>query len=345
MDQRQFPTILITLLAGFLGAVLFTALKLPAAALSGAMTGVVLLILAGRPVHLPDLLRDLGLLLAGVVMGSAITPEMLGGIASYPLSLLLLAITMAVVTVASQAALVALFKWPKDVAIFASLPGAMSAVIATAAAMNTDLSRVVAVQAFRLFVLVTILPTFAMMTGSTGRLEMPEIISVAGFAIVMLLSMATVLVFERFRILSPCLFGGMLVGAVTHATGVIPGALPSEMADFSMYLIGVFAGSRIVGVTLAAIGAMFLPALVSFVVGIAVTAVGAGLAVVLLGIPVAEVLIAFAPGGLEAMVVLGLALGLDPLYLSSHHVARFVLISALVPIIARTTLGPRLGRG
>jgi membrane AbrB-like protein len=339
MARQQPSTILLTFAAGLAGAILFSAMKLPAAALSGAMTGVVALILSGRSVAMPDLLRDLGLILAGLVLGSAITPEMIRGMASYPLSLLILFFTVAGVTFASQIALVSLFKWPKDVALFASMPGAMSAVIATAAAMNTDISRVVVVQAFRLFVLVTILPSFTVLNGSVGRLPAPEVISIGGFAIVMVLSVAVALAFERFRVISPYLFGGMLAGALTHATGAIPGTLPTEMVDFSMFLIGIFAGSRIVGVTLRAIGAIFLPALVSFLVALAVTAIGAAVTVLALGIPVAEVLIAFAPGGLEAMVVLGLALGLDPLYLSSHHVARFVMIAALVPFIARATLG------
>jgi len=38
-------------------------------------------------------------------------------------------------------------------------------------------------------------------------------------------------------------------------------------------------------------------------------------------------------------VVLGLSLGLDPLYVTSHHVGRFVLLSVLLPLLARRVPG------
>jgi uncharacterized protein len=126
-----------------------------------------------------------------------------------------------------------------------------------------------------------------------------------------------------------------MAGGITHATGVIPGVPPAIVVDLAMFLIGVFAGTRIAGITVAALRAMFLPALVSFIATMMVTAIGAGLAIAFAGAQPAEALIAFAPGGLEAMIVLGMALGLDPLYLSSHHVARFMFIAFALPVLAR----------
>jgi hypothetical protein len=50
-------------------------------------------------------------------------------------------------------------------------------------------------------------------------------------------------------------------------------------------------------------------------------------------------MVAFAPGGLEAMTVLALALGLDPLYVGAHHLARFFAISFTLPLVAKLFLG------
>ena len=64
-------------------------------------------------------------------------------------------------------------------------------------------------------------------------------------------------------------------------------------------------------------------------------AVAGGLAVAaatLLSLRIADVVIAYAPGGLEAMTILAFALHLDPVFVGVHQIARFVVISLLVPL-------------
>lgn len=339
MVVRSSRTLVETLLAGVVGAALFKILNLPAPWLSGAMVGVVALIVCGRAVHLPEFLRDLGLLLAGVAMGCAITPEMIQAMGRYPVSLALLALTLIGITLVGRFVLRRFFNWPDDVATFGSIPGAMSAVLATSASAGIDLSRVAIVQAFRMFMLVAILPSLIAANFPTGRAPDAAVISAPGFLIVMAAALLVSLLFDRWRVLAPFMFGGMFAGAVTHATGLIKGVPPHSIVDLSFFLIGVFAGSRIYGMTAAGFRSMFLPALLSFIAAMVVTVIGAGLAILFAGASPAEALIAFAPGGLEAMVVLGMAMGLDPLYVSSHHVARFVMISAALPILARRLRG------
>ena len=46
-------------------------------------------------------------------------------------------------------------------------------------------------------------------------------------------------------------------------------------------------------------------------------------------------MVAFAPGGLEAMMVLALILALDPLYVGAHHLARFLGIAFVLPFVIR----------
>ncbi len=327
-----------TVAAGLAGALAFKFLGLPAPWLSGSMVGVVFLLAAGSRVAMPDLLRDIGLLFAGVAMGSAITPEMLEAMGRYPLSLFFLALTMIAITFVGRFVLVRFFGWPKHVALFGSLPGAMSAVLATSAAAGIEMSRIAMVQAFRMFVLVAILPTIVTMSATTGRVVEAQVMTAPAFALVMAFAVGISFLFERLRVLAPFMFGGMAAGGLTHATGWLPGAPPAFIVDASMFLIGIFAGSRVAGITLESLRKMFLPALLSFLATMAVTAIGASLAIVFAGARPAEALIAFAPGGLEAMIVLGMALGLDPLYLASHHVGRFVFIAALLPFLARRAM-------
>ena len=50
---------------------------------------------------------------------------------------------------------------------------------------------------------------------------------------------------------------------------------------------------------------------------------------------IAEVMIAFAPGSVDAMMLLALALHLDPVYVGAHHVTRIFLVSLSLPFMAR----------
>ena len=43
---------------------------------------------------------------------------------------------------------------------------------------------------------------------------------------------------------------------------------------------------------------------------------------------------AFAPGGVEAMIMMGAAMGLDTLYISTHHVIRSVALNLVTPFFA-----------
>ncbi len=52
--------------------------------------------------------------------------------------------------------------------------------------------------------------------------------------------------------------------------------------------------------------------------------------------PTAHVLTAFAPGGLETMIAMGAAMGASPGFIAASHMARLMLLLALVPLF----LGP-----
>ena len=51
--------------------------------------------------------------------------------------------------------------------------------------------------------------------------------------------------------------------------------------------------------------------------------------------PVANVVVAFSPGAQDTMMVLALALHLDPVFVGAHHVARFLVVTITVALAAR----------
>ena len=59
----------------------------------------------------------------------------------------------------------------------------------------------------------------------------------------------------------------------------------------------------------------------------------------MLPLRIADVVVAYAPGAQDTMMVLALALHLDPIFIGAHHLSRYMLVSLTVPLLARW-LGP-----
>lgn len=328
-----------TLLAGLLGALAFYALDLPAPWLSGAMVGIVGLMICGFRPRFADPLRDSGMLLAGGATGSSITPEMVATLAHYPFSLAMLVITTLGVTYAGAFLLRRLFGWDPWSAFFGSVPGALSVVVASVGETGGDMARVISAQAFRLFVLVALLPSLIMGVVSHQPPLAPVDLAPAPFALLAASGFLLALVLVRLHIMAPWFIGGMAAAGALHLGGVLHGAPPPPVGNFAMLLIGIFAASRMVGTTAKTLKALWLPSLSLLLCSVTVALLGGYITHVISGVSIANALIAFAPGGLEAMVVLGLSLGLDPLYVTSHHVGRFVLLSTLLPFLSRRIPG------
>src|SRR5262245_28108548 len=91
---RQSLHLLETLVVAALGGATLGLLGIPAGWLSGAMIFVALGALLGRPMLIPAPLARAFFILIGVSLGGAVTPETLRGVATWPLSVALLAISV-----------------------------------------------------------------------------------------------------------------------------------------------------------------------------------------------------------------------------------------------------------
>jgi uncharacterized protein len=332
-----FRRVCLTLLAGTLGGMVFWWLRLPAPWLSGAMVGIVGMIALGGNPLLPLALRDFGMLLAGVVTGSAITPEMLAIVARYPASLVILFITTVGIVIGGQITLVNGFGWDKATSMLSAVPGAVSAVVAMVDAAGGNMLRILVLQAFRLFVLIALLPGVVLMSTSSTVVAASAPLPPGAFALVMALALVLSMTFSTLGMIAPFLLGGVTAAGCLEISGTVSGSPPAVFASVAMVLVGTFAGSRLSGIDLKDMRELLIPSVVLFVVTVAISAVGALAASWLLDLPLAQTLVAYSPGGLEAMIMLGIALGLDPLYVTAHHVARFLMIAAILPVIVRSS--------
>jgi membrane AbrB-like protein len=340
-----FAVTALTLLAATLGGAVFAFFDLPAAWLAGALVAVSALALSGLPVYVPDLLRKVIFVVLGISLGAAVTPETVAGIRTWPITLALLTISLPITMGAVMLYLHYVSKWNYRETLYASAPGALSAVLAMASDAKVDVRMVAFVQTVRVFFLIAALPGMLLAAGQSASVgaippsagvhaaTLNDTLIMAGTGIV------SALLAERLRVPGGLLIGPMLVNGILHGTGYLQGNIPSVLLLASFVVLGAFTGTRFVGTTSAMIRKLLVDSIAAFFVALAVCVAFALLAAWASGENVAKTIVAFAPGGLEAMTILAFMIGLDPAFVGAHHLARFVLIALCLPFVARGLFG------
>jgi membrane AbrB-like protein len=309
----------------------------PAGWLTGAMAAAAL---SGfvRPWRGPsEPVVTIGMVLSGAIIGAAATPEALAAAARYPGSLAFLLLSL-VLTVALTGAFLARFGgWSRLDALLAAAPGALSAVMAVAREATDGLARISIIQMFRLFMLIAAAPSLLVAAG-VGAQQ-------AGFAIqppswgdaaIMLAAGGLVgLGFWRIGIVAPFILGSTLASVVLHGADLVKGALPTPLAIIAFVVLGGMIGARIGAMRPRAIMGLLPLAVGAFLISTAVGALMAWPAALVAGVGYGAAFVAFAPGGLEAMALLAVVLGLDPLYVGAHHLVRFLAVGLLLPLAVR----------
>jgi uncharacterized membrane protein AbrB (regulator of aidB expression) len=103
------------------------------------------------------------------------------------------------------------------------------------------------------------------------------------------------------------------------------------------FMIGLAAitGSRFRPGDMALIPHLAKPSLVAFALAGVVSVIGAVCVTLILGVNIIQTLLAFAPGGLDSLVIISFQLNVDPAYVAAHHVARLIALVIAMPLIAR----------
>ena len=313
---------------------------LPAGHLSGAILAVGGCALAGRPMLIPTPLMRTILVLIGTSLGAVVTPATLHGMATYPLSIAVLLAAMACVSAGGAAYLRTVHGWNTVDASLAAAPGAMSQVLAVGAELGADLRAIAIVQSMRVVIVAVGLPAGLALLGLTGHAARPvdaplTLAALDELAILVAASAAGAIAAFKLRVPGGLLFGAMLTSAVLHGSGLIQVVLPSWAATTAMVALGAVIGARFTNMPLRLLLHYLAAAFGSFAVAVAIAALfGAGL-ISFLSLRIAEVMIAFAPGSVDAMMLLALALHLDPVYVGAHHVTRIFFVALSMPLVAR----------
>ena len=329
-----------TLAIALAGGAAFALLGLPAGLVSGSVLAVAAAALLGRPVRLPLPLARVCYVIVGALLGTVVTPETLRGVETWPASIALLMLGSLAMIVATMAYLRVVHRWDLLSALLGASPGAMAQVIALSTELGGDLRAIAIVQTVRVLLLVLGLPNglalFGLVVPALPLPRGPAGFSVLGeMMVLVVVSTAFALAFLRLRFPGGLLFGAHGGIGLLHGSGFIDAALPWWLGSSAVVTLGALVGSRFANTSLADAGRLSRRR-ARLVRGRDDGGDGfIAIVVHLFGFPIANVVIAFAPGAQDTMMVLALALHLDPVYVGAHHLARFLVVTVAVAVAAR----------
>ncbi len=331
-----------TLLLGIAGGALAFAINLPLPWLLGAMIATTVASLAGVRLRSPGRGRQGVLVVIGVMLGSAFTPELSGDLGLWSLSL-------AVMLVAT-AAMMAFSVWfsrrvaghTRETSLYAGVPGGVSTVTVMAMASGADLRVVGMTHAVRILVLLVAIPPVLQAIGHVDLagatpdpaqwLWLPGPVDAAWLVAA---GVGGLWLGRWLRLPNALLFGPALVSAALHLTGVTHAAVPPTLLALAQVLIGVS-----VGTSLARVGHALVMAIGQALVLLAIAVLAAWAGHLLTGYSPAAALLAYMPGGAPELSLVALTLGIDPAFVTTHHLLRISVLVLILPALLKRLASP-----
>ena len=333
-SRAKFLSAVETLAIGGAGGLLFLWANLPGGLISGSMIAVGAAALAGRPLSLPPHVTQTLLVLLGISLGSVVSKQLIQHVSAYPLTIGLLALATFCSTFGSSLYLQRVHGWDRTSAFLAGSPGALSQITILAVERGADLPAIAVVQTMRVIILTAALPTILALTGVAPAAAPALLVAPASpLALLELVvgSLALALLLRLIKFPASWMFGAMIASSVLHGTGWVEGGLPNWVRGVALVGIGSLIGSRFARMKTKVLLGHINAALGSFAIAIAISGIFVATIALTTNVRLSDVLVAFAPGAMDAMLALALTLHIDPIFVGAHHLSRFVFVTIATP--------------
>ena len=321
----------VALATGGTGALLATLAGLPAPALLGATLAVLLVALLGGRPAVPNLLRDPAFAVIGMTLGAGITPSFLSDVARWPLSLLGMVATLLVATALAMRVLQRRGV-ERGTALLAVSPGALSYALSLSLDRGENVRLVTVMQSIRLVAITVLVPPLLVGAGGAGAPSDAAFSSLSESLVLLLAASLAGIALSRARVPAAWLVGGLAVSAFAQVAGWVEGRPAPFLLFVGFVVAGAVIGSRFAGISRGELRELAWLGAALAALAMAVSALGAALAARMLDLPFGQVWIAYAPGGVEGMAAIAIALDYDPVFVATHHIARLVILFALLPL-------------
>lgn len=331
--------ILLALFFGVAGGATAFAVGMPLPWMLGALFASMAAALYGLPVLAPNRIRPATVAVIGVLLGARFTPEVVGAIGQWAVSLSLLTLYMAIVA----AVCVPIYRyWGRadwQTAYLSGLPGGLSEMVELGEEKGADVRTIILAHTLRIVLTIALIAVWFRVIEGQDVGSMPNFggppLTVLDAALLLICAVGGSYFGTWLKLPAPTFLGPMFLSAVLHATEVTASSPPTPLVIAAQVILGTVLGCRFLGTPINTL----LPAVKLSLGATGATLVIAGLFAgvmhAVLGITIDQGILALAPGGLTEMGLIALAINADVAFVALHHVVRilFVLIMAK-PIFA-----------
>lgn len=335
---KSLSALCATLALGAAGGWLFNLWQMPLAWMIGAMCVTTVAAILGAPLKGSKRLRNVMIPVLGIMLGSAFTPE-----ATQDAHLWIPSMGTMIVYIVFVAACVGVFLYRVIgvgviTAYFSATPGGLATMVVLGHDMGGDERTIALTHSVRVLLTVLIIPFwFRIFAGyEPGGLAMLGTVSDMPLGDAGLLTLCGVVGFfggRAIKLPSAQLLGPMILSAAVHLGGLTEAKPPTEVINIAQIVIGSGIGARFAGINLRLVVKVMLAAVTSTVFMVGLAAVIGILLERITGLPFQAVWLAFAPGGLAEMALISLAMGIDPAFVSTHHLLRVSFMVVMAPIV------------
>jgi membrane AbrB-like protein len=281
------------------------------------------------------------------MLGSSFTPDLVDRIGAWAASIAIMLGYVLTATLLVQIYLMRVGKYDRVTAYFAAAPGGLTEMILTGGQLGGD-ERLISLSHGTRILLIAVIVSFGFRIfggyhpAGSAAIGAPLLtMSPVDLAILAAAGIAGYYVVKPLRMSAGVLFGPMVFSAALHFFGATESRPPFELVAAAQVVLGSAIGSRFSGTPRRTILRALQLSLGATIVLLGVTAIFSYLISILLGLPISQILLAYSPGGIAEMSLIALSLGVDPAFVSTHHMARiFLIVMIAAPVfrlIARLT--------
>ncbi len=331
-DWRLWVKFALTLMVAIFGALLFEWLLLPLPWMLGSMTLVTLGAVLRLKLFAPARIRPPMTAIIGVLLGASFSPSVLDNLLVWLPTLLGLVVFSAVSGLCCAVYLHKIAGFDRVTAFFGGMPGGLVEMIELGSERGADERAVALMHSARILLVVFSLPfilqllegvPIAEYDGTRDRIMDAPL---STFAWLLVCAVVGSRMGRLLRLPAKDLMGPMLLSAILHVGGLTEFTPPTEIVNLAQLIIGTVLGVRFVGVAPRLIGRMLAIAFGMTVIMIGIVFITAIAVGAITGIPLATLVLAYAPCGLAEMSLVALALNADVAFVATHHLARILLV-------------------
>lgn len=331
--------------AAAIGGAVFALLSLPAAWLTGGLlfSSIAALTLRLPPIH--PIIKTTAITLLGVAIGASLNPDVLTAWTKWPASLLLLMLAVVAMLAAPYLVLRWGYNWHPATAFWAASPGALTASLALAEEAQADMKAVVAVHLVRVLAVSLLIPFLVPAPSGSDLANSLVPFDASNMILLLAAASATGWAFKAAWIPGGTFLGAFGATGILTASGIVAFSMPPLVTAAACVVFAASIGGQFGGADLRTLFRLMTASLACLVAAMTVSIAFAWTTATLLGLSFTQVLISYAPGGIDVLVLVAFMLGADPAFVAAHQFVRLATLVLLLPFAGRLVCAaPALSR-